>query len=149
MKKLLVSLLLVFTAGMTSAFGNGKNIDPLVEKLFTREFPGAENVKWVSLEDGYQKASFTLAGIGVEAYFSPEAELAGTVRNLFYNQLPLVVIQTVNNRFAGSIVLEVREITNSEGTSYRIRMEKKEKRHDLYLNSFGEITGLKKIKRKK
>ena len=147
MKKLLVSLSLVLTAGLTSAFTQSISIDPGVEKLFTREFAGAENVKWVKLNDGYQKASFVLAGVGAEAYFSPDAELAGTVRNLFYNQLPLVVMRAISNQFANGVVLEIREIANSDGTNYRVRLEQKTKKYDLYLNSLGEITEIKKIKK--
>ena len=149
MKKLLVSLSLMLTAGLTSAFTQGINNDPGIEKLFTKEFAGAENVKWVKLDDGYQKASFTLAGTGVEAYFSADAELLGTVRNIFYSQVPLVVMQAINKQFENAVVLEVTEVTNSGGTSYRITLEEKTKKYNLRLNSFGEITELKKIKPKK
>lgn len=146
MKKFFLSLSLVLTAGLVSAF-TGTNIDPRLERTFAKEFAGAENVKWMKLDEGYQKASFTLAGIGVEAYFSSDARLAATVRNLFYNQLPLVVIQAVHNQFANPVVVEVREVNNNEGTTYRIRLEQKAKKYYLYLNAMGEITEVKKIKK--
>jgi hypothetical protein len=150
MKKLLVSFSLVLTAGLASAFTQEINNDPRVEKLFAREFAGAENVKWAKLaEGGYQKASFTLAGTGVEAYFSVDAELLGTVRNIFYSQVPLVVMQTINKQFANAVIIAITEITNSEGTSYKIILEEKNKKYNLRLSSFGEITELRKIKTKK
>lgn len=149
MKKLLVSFSLVLTAGLTSAFTQGINNDPGIEKLFAREFADAENVKWVKLDDGYKKASFTLAGTGVEAYFSPKPELLGTVRNIFFSQVPLVVMQAINKQFANALVLEVTEVTNGGGTSYKITLEEKTKKYNLRLSSFGEITELRKIKTKK
>jgi hypothetical protein len=149
MKKLLVSLSLVLTLGLTSAFAQGINSDPRVEKLFAREFAGAENVKWIKLDDGYQKATFVFAGVGTEAYYSPDAELLGTMRNLFYTQLPLAVMQAVTNQFAKGVIIEIREITNNEGINYKVRLEQKTKKYDLRLNNRGEIIAINKIKTKK
>ena len=116
-----------------------KEINPTLETIFARQFAGAEHVKWTAVEDGVTKATFTLAGIRTEAYYSPEGELLGTLRNLFYSQLPLSVMQAVNNKFIGGVVIEIMEITNQEGTSYRVILEQKERKYTTRINSLGEV----------
>jgi hypothetical protein len=116
MKKLIVSLAAVLAIGLAPAFAHAANDNPHVEKVFAQQFAGAENVKWTEVTDGYLKAAFTLSGIRVEAYFNADGELEGTLRNLFYNQLPLAVMQTVSNKFASAVIVEIREITNNDGT---------------------------------
>jgi hypothetical protein len=149
MKKIIVALSVVAITGLTPVLANGDPGDSRTEEIFIRQFSGAENVKWADLENNFKKVSFTLGGTRAEAYFSSEGELLGTVRNLFFSQLPLVVIQSVNNRFAGSVIVEVKEIANAEGTSYRVVFEHKNKKYNLKLNSSGEILEQQKEKLKK
>jgi hypothetical protein len=148
MKNLFVTLSLVLTTGIAPLLANETHGDPRIEAIFLKQFSGAENVKWTKLEEGFEKVAFTLGDTRVEAYFTGEGELAGTVRNLFFSQLPLTVMQAVNNRFDGAIVLEVREITNVEGTSYRVVLEQKEKKYSVKMNSHGETLEVSKMKRK-
>jgi hypothetical protein len=148
MKKLIATLSLVLTIGITPLLANETSGDPRMEATFLKQFSGAENVKWTKLEEGFEKVAFTLGGTRVEAYFNNEGELAGTVRNLLFNQLPLTVMQSVNSRFAGATVLETREINNADGTAYRIVLEQKEKKYNLKLNSHGEVLEVSKVKKK-
>src|SRR5258705_11366058 len=131
MKKLIVSFSLVLATGLAPVFANGTGNDPRIEKVFSKQFAGAEDVKWTKIDDDFQKVSFVLGGTRAEAYFNSDGELLGTVRNLFFSQLPLVVMQGVNKRYTGTVVTEVKEITNSEGTSYRVVLEQKEKKINL------------------
>jgi hypothetical protein len=147
MKNLIVTLSIALATGITPALANETHVDPRTEAVFSKQFSGAENVKWTKLENGFEKVAFTLADTRVEAYFNNEGELAGTVRNLFFNQLPLTVMQTVNSKFAGAIVLETREINNEEGTSYRIVLEQKDKKYSLKLSSHGEMLEVSKTKK--
>lgn len=129
-------------AGETTPFHN-----PKAEAVFAKQFAGAENVKWASVDADHVKVAFTLGGTRAEAYFSAAGELLGTVRNLFYNQLPLLVMQSVSNRFGEPVIIEVKEITNTEGTSYRVILEHKEKKYNVRLNSLGEIIESEKVKK--
>jgi hypothetical protein len=149
MKNLVLSFAIVLVTGLAPAPAHAVKNDPRVEKAFTQQFAGAENVIWTTLDDGYQKASFTLSGISVNAIFSREGEFLGAIRNLFYNQLPLAVMQTIGNKFANAVILEVREITNNASTSYHVILEQKNKKYTLKLNNQGEITDQEKEKIKK
>lgn len=150
MKNLFVTLAVVAATSLAPVFAAGSHPgDPRSEAIFAKQFSGAENVKWTELDDNFRKVSFTLGGIRAEAFYSNEGELLGTVRNLFFSQLPLAVIQAVNTKFQEPVIIEVKEITNAEGTSYRVILEQKDKKYNLKLNSLGEITDQQKEKVKK
>jgi hypothetical protein len=146
MKNLVVTLAVVLAAGLTPVLAHDKNSNPRTEAVFAKKFTGAENVTWTKLDADYQKVSFTLGGTRAEAYFTNEGELLGTARNLLFNQLPLVVIQTISNKFTDAPVIEVTEFTNSDGTSYKVVLEHRNKKYNLKLNSLGDITDQQKEK---
>jgi len=147
MKNFIVSIATVLATGLTPVFANGTNDDPRAAKIFAKEFAGAQNIKWTRLEDGYMRVTFLLNGVAAETYFDADAELLGTIRNLFYNQLPLSVMQTVNNRFADAVIIDVKEITNPEGTTYKVTLEQKGRRYNVKLDSLGQVTGKQKLKK--
>jgi hypothetical protein len=149
MKNLIVTLSFALAAGLTPVLATPVTSTPIMEEVFAQKFAGAENVKWTKLDEDYQKVSFTLGGTRAEAYFGTNGELLGTVRNLFFSQLPLVVMQAVGNRFDNAAIIEVKEITNNDGTSYRVVLEHKEKKYNIKLNSAGDITEQQKEKLKK
>lgn len=145
MKNFILSLALIIVAGASTANASGE--DPRAEKKFSQQFSGAQNVKWTKLEDGYLRVTFILNGIGAETYFDKDSEIVGTVRNLFYGQLPLSVVQAINNKFGEIVPLEAKEITNEDGTSYRVLFEQKSKKYSVRVNSLGEIIDKQKIRK--
>lgn len=147
MKNLILSLSVVLVTGVTPVLATEQfDADPITEAVFAKKFSGAENVKWSQVDDGHKKVSFTLGGIRAEAFFSADGELLGTVRNLFYSQLPLVVIQAVNNRFDSPVIVEVKEITNLDGTSYKIVLEQKSRKYNVKVNGSGDVVESTKVK---
>ena len=56
---------------------------------------GSEEPKCALVEpqDGYICVSGTLNGVRAEGYFNQYAEFVGTACNLFFNQLPITVMQ--------------------------------------------------------
>jgi hypothetical protein len=149
MKNFIVATATALAIGMSPVFANGSNENPQAAKVFAQQFIGAQNVKWSSLHDGYQKVSFVLNGVAAETYFDAEGELLGTIRNLLYNQLPLAVMQKVSKKFTDGVVLVVNEITNPDGTSYKLTLEQKNRKYDVRLNSLGEVIEVQKEKIKK
>ena len=116
------------------------------EKSFKNEFAGAANVIWAKTGN-FLKASFTWADHQAVAYFNADAELVGCIRTLFFNQLPLTVIRSVERNFKKSVILEIREITNVEGINYIMVLENKNKKYKIRLNSLGEILEKEKLKK--
>lgn len=147
MKKIIVSLALLFTAGVPTVLAHPvKDPDPLVLDAFKKEFSGAHDVKWAK-EEGFDKAIFGLLGHRVIAYFNEKAELEGCIRDLFFDQLPLVVMTAVDKRFPAAVILSVREIANTSGTSYQLILESKEKKYNVKLGADGSIRETEKIYR--
>jgi hypothetical protein len=145
MKKSLLFLMLLLAGISLTTFGHlNSNIDPRTEQAFKNEFSGAVNVTWAKAGN-FSKASFTWADHQTVAYFNAEAELVGCIRGLFFNQLPLTVIRSVERNFKNADILEIREITNKEGTIYTIVLENKNKEYKIRLNNLGEILETEKI----
>jgi len=147
MKKIFVSLSLLMTVASSISFANINNLpDPGVEEVFKQEFVGAENVSW-SRQENYQKATFILAGHRMIAYFNEDNELAGCIRDIFYEQLPLIVMKAIDKKFPKAEFQEVREITNNDGTFYLLRTDLNNKKYKVRISSDGNITDIEKLKK--
>jgi len=120
--------------------------DQREEKVFKKEFPGAEYVKW-SEDAGYLSVSFVLNSHRIQAWFSKDGELLGSIRGISYGQLPMLVIRSLQSRFAEPVTIEITEVTNSEGTHYKILLENKDKKYKVSIKSDGNIEETQKLKK--
>jgi hypothetical protein len=147
MKKIILFLSMSLALATTSVFANP---DPVVSeevlKSFNKEFAGSQVLDW-SQQGEYMKATFILAGFRTVAYFSADGRLEGSIRNLFYNQLPLNVITAVDKRFESPDVIDVSEISNPTGTTYRLTLESKSKKYRVKTDSEGNITDIERLKK--
>jgi hypothetical protein len=147
MKKIIITLSILMTVAITSVFASGiPDVNQKVLAAFEKDFTSAKNVKW-NKDGDYLKASFTIADMLTDAFYTEDGELMGSARNLLFNQLPLAVIHEYNKRFDEASVLNVLEITNNEGTSYRIWLEQDNKKLKIRASGAGEITILEKQKK--
>jgi hypothetical protein len=146
MKKIFLFVSFAMIVGMTSAFAsNDPTVSPGVQQSFKKEFPSAGYVTWGKYQD-YLKASFVLADHRTEAWFSADGQLLGTIRDLFYNQLPLAVMKEVDKRFPAANISETREVTNNNGTSYKMVVETRKGKFIVTATPDGEVTKTGKIK---
>jgi hypothetical protein len=147
MKRIFLSLSLMLTVGLTAVLANDETpVSSQVQESFKKEFAGAQFVKWSGVEE-YLKATFVLGGHMAEAYFNANGELQGCVRDLFYDQLPLAVMKSLDKRFAEADILEVREITNTAGTTYRVTLEMSDKKYRVKTDAEGNIIEEEKVKK--
>jgi len=144
MKKMFVSVSLLLTAGLSAVFAAGPNPDQEVLDLFKKEFSAAQHVTW-NKQDNYDKATFKLGGSWVIAYFNPAGQLEGCARDIFFDQLPLAVMSAVDKRFAEATIINVREITNIDGTSYRLTLEKNNKKYKVKVDTSGNISEVDRL----
>ena len=100
---LLLPLLLVAISITTFARLNNK-VDPRAEQAFKKEFVGASNVTWTTTGN-FLKASFVWADHQAVAYYNNDAEFVACVRGLFFNQLPLTVIRSMERHFKNAFIL--------------------------------------------
>ncbi|MBS1573767.1 MAG: hypothetical protein JST09_00570 [Bacteroidetes bacterium] len=147
MKKIILGLSMMVAIGISSAFANEDlKVSDKVLSSFGKDFTLAKNVQWRE-ENGYLKVRFTVADMLIEAYYSSDGEFVGSARNLLFEQLPLSVIREFNQKYNEASILSVLEVTNNEGTSYRIWLEEDNKKIKLNASSTGEITILEKRKK--
>ena len=143
MKRIILSVAVMLTIG-ASAFAN--NLPEGIAKAvatFKKEFSTAERVEW-SEDNGYAKASFILGGTRAIALFNSDGELLGSMRDLVYNQLPLQVISSLEKRFAGSAIFDIRELINGDGTRYKFTLEQKGKKYSASVFPDGSVEEIRK-----
>jgi hypothetical protein len=147
MKRVILSLSFLLTIGATVAFaGENPGTDPQVIKSFQKEFNGAEDVKW-SNDAGFVKATFILANHRTLAWFSQDGELVGSIRDLFYNQLPLVVIKSLDKRFPQAVMIDIREVVTAEGTRYKFTLEQKDRKYKVSVYADGNVEQAERVKK--
>lgn len=139
MKKIILSLSLLLTlAVMTASAETGPVVNEKVKQSFKKEFAEAKFVEWHDAGD-YVSASFVLWDLRAVAYFTPDGQLQGCSRTLFYNQLPLAAIKTLDRKLTKANILEVAEISNSQGTYYKLTVEEQKKRYEVKVDVEGNI----------
>ena len=144
---MILSLSLLLTIGFTAVSASPiVDPDPEIEKLFQKEFSGAEYVKWGE-EAGHFSVSFVLGGQRTKAWFSKNGELVGSMRNLFFTQLPLNVIRSVQSRFEGSVGYDVTEVSNADGTRYKLTLEYKKKKYRVSVLPDGNFEEARRLKK--
>jgi hypothetical protein len=146
MKKLFLSLSLMLTVAGTVIANDRTNVNEQVETAFKKEFPGASHIKWNKPGEFY-KATFMLWNHRIEAYFTEDGQLQGSIRSLLFNQLPLSVITSIDKRFEGADILEVNEINNTVGTTYTLSLEVNNKKYRVKADASSGITEVKKLKK--
>jgi hypothetical protein len=149
MKNLFLTLSLSLTIAISSAFASRPlDPDPNVEETFKKEFPGAQSVTWGS-QEGFQKVTFILAGHRMIAYFDQKDELAGCMRDIFFDQLPITVMKALDKKYPKADFSEVHELTNSEGTSYLVTVDHEQKKYKVRVSPDGNFTSIEKLTAKK
>jgi hypothetical protein len=144
MKKFFLSLSFIMAVTTASFANDARDPDPEVKEVFKKEFPGAQSVSW-SEQEGFYKVTFILANHRTIAYFDSDYELAGCIRDIFYDQLPITVMKAVDKKFPAAIFSEVREITNADGTFYLLTAEQDNKKYKVKLTSEGGFAEIAKI----
>ncbi len=146
MKRIILSVAMLLTVGATALFANDLPGDTRAQENFKKQFAGAQFVKW-SQEGDYTMASFVLGGNSAIALFNAEGEWLGSARDLVYNQLPLVVMTSLEKRFSNAVTIDAREVMNNEGTLYKLTIEHNSKTYKVTLYPDGGINEVKKVKK--
>lgn len=139
-------MLLCEAAVTTNAAGIFDPVNDNVKKSFKKEFPGAELLTWEK-QGNYLKAIFIFSGYRSEAYFTEDGELQGSARTIFYDQLLLAVVISVEERFTSAEVLQVTEINIAAGTQYALWLEAGNRKYKLRVDAGGNFIDIGKLKK--
>jgi hypothetical protein len=135
MKKTIFSLAIALVMG-TSVFAanNNDEINSLAVQSFNKEFVGAKNIMWEQKAD-FIRATFSLNGQVLFAYYNNEGTLTAVVRNIRSEQLPLGLLTSLKNDYTKFWISELFEMASGDQTSYYITIENADKK--IVLRSSG------------
>ena len=144
MKKILGALYALMMIAQTASASEG--IDPKILSAFEKEFSFAKNAKWET-NGKYAQVNFLLNDQGFVAWYNSNAELVVTARNILYMQLPLSVIRSLQQKYAGADLAAIAEYTRGQETVYQMQATTtKNKKLLLKASQSGDITVIKRIK---
>ena len=120
MKKLFVSAALALAVVTSSFAGDMVKVDKKIQSAFQKEFASAFNPRWEAVGDGVYHVSFTQNSEVMDAYYNEDAELISIARYVNNDQLPLLVTKTLNQKFKGAEISQIRELVTENETSYLV-----------------------------
>ncbi len=122
MKPLFILLTVIASFFTKTSLANDAVVSPAVLKSFQSSFANAKEIGW-SLTKNLYKASFTLDGQSINAYYNNEGIFVAMTRNITTSQLPIALQTTIKNEYTAFWISDLFEIANEEGTSYYITLE--------------------------
>jgi hypothetical protein len=117
MKKILMLALVLTTIAATAFSRNPNEVNDRILKTFKGDFSNAQNVTWEAKKDFY-KATFTLSGQIMFAYYNEYGEQLAVTRNLLRSQLPINLATSLQNDFKEYWLTSLFEVAANGETSY-------------------------------
>ena len=136
MKKILLSIATVLMLGVSAfAANNGEDVaNQLAVRSFKKDFANASNIVWEQ-KDAYTKATFSMNGQVLFAYYNNNGDLQAVVRNITSNQLPINLLTSLRNEYNDCWITDLFEMASDDQTSYYVTLETSEKK--IVLKSTG------------
>jgi hypothetical protein len=122
MKKIVLSVAVMMSVGLTALFAGVPEINAKVMAAFKNQFSYATETEWSTGSD-YYKASFLYNNNYVNAYYSLEGDFLATLRNISSVDLPLMLQAGLKNDYSNFWVSDLYEMSKQDGTSYYITLE--------------------------
>ncbi|MFC0774473.1 hypothetical protein [Terrimonas alba] len=141
MKKIII--MLAVTISSFTAFASDENVNSTVLSSFNKEFAGAKDVQWTTTSN-YYKASFVFNDQVVSAFYQLDGELIATSRNISSLELPINLQTSLKKNYNSYWISDLFEISNNEGTSYYITLDKADSKVVLKSNGNGKWDVFKK-----
>ena len=141
MKKILLSAAIVFSFSF-SAMAD----DPSQKVLdaFNKTFPHVKDVAWTESEQSYE-VKFKQNEILSKVTYDKDGNILKTLRYYYEQNLPLLVLSKVKNKFNDKKIYGVTEESSDEGTFYHIILEDEKHWVNITADSYGGIKVDKKF----
>lgn len=131
MKKIFLSIATMLMMGVSISAFAAKNDDGDVNQLavrsFKKDFTGASNIVWEQ-RDRYTKATFSLHGQVLFAYYNDNGDLQAVVRNITSDQLPINLLTDLKKEYSGYWISDLFEIASDDQTTYYVTIETGDKK---------------------
>ena len=135
MKKILLA------AAIVCAFSfNAKADDPNDKVLdaFNKTFPHVKDVAWTENEQSYE-VKFKQNEILSKVTYDKDGNIMKTLRYYYEQNLPLLVLSKVKNKFSDKKIYGVTEESSDEGTFYHVILEDEKHWINITVDSYGGI----------
>jgi hypothetical protein len=128
MKKMILSLAAVLMMGF-SVFANGNDdvATPQARNAFKKDFATASNIKWEQ-KSNFLKATFSLNGQILTAYYYTNGDLQAVVRNITSDQLPINLMTGLRRDYTAFWITDLFEISSDNQTTYYVTIENSDKK---------------------
>jgi hypothetical protein len=128
MKKIILSFATVLMMGF-GAFATGNNgaVSQQARDAFKKDFSTARDISWEQ-KDNFIKATFSLNGQILTAYYTTNGDLQAVVRNIISDQLPLNLLADLRKEYADYWITDLFEISAEGQTTYYATVENSDKK---------------------
>jgi hypothetical protein len=128
MKKVILSLATVLMMGFSvMANGNDDAISQEARNAFKKDFSAASNIKWEQ-KSNFLKATFSLNGQVLTAYYYTNGDLQAVVRNITSDQLPINLMTSLRKEYTAFWITDLFEISSDGQTTYYVTIENSDKK---------------------
>lgn len=122
MKKMIVTMAMMFTVGTISAFAGNDEVAPSVLNAFSTDFNTAKEVEW-TVGSNYYRAAFTFNEQHVFAFYNTNGDLLGLTRYISSLDLPMTLQTSLKKDYSNYWISDLFEVSNNNGTNYYITVE--------------------------
>jgi hypothetical protein len=123
MKKSILTWALIVMVGISTSFAHGiEGVSEKVMSSFKKDFTEAQNVQWESSKE-FAKATFSLHGQVMFAYYNNEGNMLAVTRNIVAAQLPINLLKEVKSNYNEYWISDLFEMSSNDDTSYYITLE--------------------------
>jgi hypothetical protein len=141
MKKILLSAAIVFAFSFTAMADDPSQ---KVLEAFKKTFPHVKDVAWTESEQSYE-VKFKQNEILSKVTYDRNGNIVKTLRYYYEQNLPLLVLSKVKNKFSDKKIYGVTEESSEEGTFYHIILEDEKHWINITADSYGGIKVDKKF----
>lgn len=128
MNKLFLSIATMLMMGLSAfAANNDDAVNQEALRSFKKDFANASNIKWEQ-KDAYTRATFSLNGQVLYAYYNTNGDLQAVVRNITSDQLPINLLSEMKKDYADYWITDLFEIASDDQTNYYVTLENSEKK---------------------
>jgi hypothetical protein len=143
MKKIFLA---AFISACTLTVFASDPVDAKVLEAFNKAFKNAQNVSWSTSEYTYE-VRFDQDKVTAKITYDKSGNIIRTMRYYGEEQLPLLIMNKVKNKYTDKKIFGVVEVASEDGTYYHITLEGAKTWMNIKADSYGSITVESKFKK--
>lgn len=142
MKKFLLAVLVIGCSFLSKANEPNKK----VLNAFNKTFPHVQEVSWTEYDHSYD-VRFKQNEVVTRVSYDKQGNIVRTLRYYKEEQLPILVLTKVKQKFPDKKIFGVTEVTSGGNTDYHIVLEDEKQWIDITSDVYGSIFVNKKFKK--